>query len=190
MRKTGIMAVTIALIVSFASLGQAQTNLQIGLNAVGGGIGFVNPSGSIGSTISLAGNAELGTFMNDFHLVGFTQFWRKSYTEQSLWDWSWSEFIVGGGAKYYFKMQGMPVKPYAGAGLLLALSHYSWKFTGVSYIWTKEKESSTNFDIGAQIFAGAEYPINPKLTAYGEFRYHTDGVDFLGIYAGVLYHLK
>ena len=189
MKKIGILAITIALIVSFASLGQAQSNLKIGLNAVGGGIGFVNPSGGIGSTISLAGNAELGTFMNDFHLIGFAQLWKKKYGENTYWNWSWTEMVFGGGAKYYFNLENMPFKPYAGAGLALVFSHSSWKYTG-PYTYLQSNESSTNIDIGAQIFAGAEYPINPKMTAYGEFRYHTDGVDFLGIYAGVLYNLK
>ncbi len=190
MRKIGIIAITAFSILSFASLGQAQTNLKLGLNAVGGGIGFVNPSGSIGSTISLAGNAELGTFMNDFHLIGFAQFWTKKYAENTYWDWSWTEMVLGGGAKYYFNMQNMPFKPYAGAGLAFVFSRWSWNYSGSTNIYIKKSESDTNIDIGAQIFAGAEYPINPKMTAYGEFRYHTDGVDFLGIYAGVLYHLK
>ncbi len=190
MRKMGIMAIAIALIVSFATLGQAQTNLQIGLNAAGGGIGFVNPSGSIGSTISLAGNAELGTFMNDFHLVGFAQFWTKKYAEGTYWDWHWTEMVFGGGAKYYFNLENMPFKPYAGGGLALVISRSGWNYLGPSNIYIKKSQSDTNIGIGAQIFAGAEYPINPKMTAYGEFRLHTDGVDFLGIYAGVLYNLK
>ncbi|NOY79323.1 MAG: porin family protein [Calditrichaeota bacterium] len=190
MKKMGWLAFAIALLVSFSSLGQAQNNLQIGLNAAGGGIGFVNPSGGIGSTISLAGNAELGTFMKDFHLVGFAQFWTKKYAEGVYWDWKWTEMVFGGGAKYYFNLENMPFKPYAGAGLAFVFSRSSWNYTGPASIYIKNSESNTNLDFGAQIFGGAEYSINPKMTAYAELRYHTDGVDFLGIYAGVLYRLK
>ena len=185
MKKIRILAVALLLFFSMASFGHAQTDLQIGLNTIGGGLGFVSPSGSIGSTIALAGNAGLGTFMEDFHLVGFAQFWRKKYAENTYWDWGWTEMVFGGGAKYYFKLENMPFLPYAGGGLALTISHWSWDYTGPS-TYLEKNSSDTDINIGAQIFAGAEYPINPKMKAYGEFRFHTDGVDFFGIFAGVL----
>ncbi len=190
MKKIGMIAVAFLFVISLTSLGQAQTDLQIGLNAAGGGIGFVSPSGGIGSTISLAGNAELGTFMKDFHIVGFAQFWTKKYGEGKYWDWHWTEMVFGGGVKYYFKLENMAFLPYAGGGLALTIGRWSWNYSGPTYGYMEKSKSDTDINLGAQIFGGAEYPINPKMKAYGEVRYHTDGVDFLGIYAGVLYQLK
>ncbi len=189
MKKIGIMVVALLFMASLSSVGQAQSNLDIGLKAAGGSLGLVFPSGGIGTTLGLAGNVELGTFMNDFHIVGFGQVWRKGYNKLTYWEHHWTEFVMGGGVKYYVPMENMPFKPYAGAGLVFAISRWSWEYTGSS-TWFQGSDSGSDFNIGAQIFAGAEYPINPKMTAFAEARYHTDGIDFLGLFGGVLLKLK
>ncbi len=187
--KIVIFAFIVTAIGTTGTFAQSNSNLDIGLKGAGASLGLVLPSGGIGATLALAGNAELGTFMNDFHIVGFGQIWRKGYNKSTYWEHHWTEIVFGGGVKYYVPMEGMPFKPYAGGGLVFAISRWSWEYTGNS-TWFKGSDSGSDFDIGAQIFAGAEYPVNPKMTAFGEIRYHTNGIDFLGFFGGVTMKLK
>ena len=178
-----IIAVVVLL---FGSLAFAQTD--IGFKGVGAKLGFVSIESGIGSTVAFGALADLGTITHDIHLGAFFDFWSKSYSAGTGYgynaDWTYSEFTFGGLAKYYFKLENSSFKPYAGAGLDLAIGKVKWNAGTVHGDF-----SSSKTDLGFDIFGGADYPFSPNVTGFAQVGYHIDGANYFGIFAGVVYSL-
>ncbi|MBN2008412.1 outer membrane beta-barrel protein [candidate division KSB1 bacterium] len=162
---------------------------EIGLNAVGGHIGYIMPEDPIDNTIGFGAAADLGTIRPDIHLKAFLDYWGKTY-DAGYYEWTYSEIIVGATAKYYFAKQG-EFLPYAGGGLGLVIGKSSGKYTGPQYSgYTYADDSSSDTKLGFHFCAGADYPLSPTLTGFGEIKYTINGADFFGIYIGAVYKLK
>jgi len=158
---------------------------DIGLKSVGGKIGYIMPEDPIESTLGFGIAADLGTITPAIHLGGFFEYWSKSYDISSYsykQEWSWSEFIFGATAKYYFKSSSN-IKPYAGAGLNFIIGKWSWEASGFG----DDSESET--DIGFHFCGGVEHELSPTLNGFAEAKYTIDGADHFGIYVGVMYKM-
>ena len=176
-----------AFVLALSKLSFAQTNIT--LNGVGGHLGYVMPEDPIENTIGFGAQADLGTITESICLAAFLDFWSKSYDAGSMYgeaEWSWTEIVIGASAKYFFPSQSQ-FKPYAGGGLNFTIGRSKWEYT--DYLGHKYEDSDSDTDIGAHIFGGVEYLLSPNLNGYAELKYHTDGADYFGIFAGVTYLL-
>ena len=182
--KKYIFLLVFALLLS----GAAFSQVEIGLNAVGGKLGLVMPEDPIDNTLGFGVVVDLGTITPKIFLNGFIEYWGKTYDVGYI-ETSFSEFIFGATAKYYFALQGQ-FKPYAGAGLGFVLGKFDIEYKGPSspyYVPIDGSESET--DIGFHFCGGADYEISDQMTGFGELKYHTNGIDFFSISVGVLYKL-
>jgi opacity protein-like surface antigen len=184
MKKVLCIMLAMLLVSSFAF---AQAN--IGLKAVGGQIGFIMPEDPIDNTIGFGATADLGTITPKIHLKAFFDYWGKSYDQGTDFEYTFSEFIIGATAKYYFADKG-EMKPYAGAGLDFIIGKSSWEYTGQYSQYYAGDGSESDSEIGFHFCAGADYPLSKTLTGFGEVKYTMDGADFFGIYVGAVYKLK
>ncbi len=155
---------------------------DIGLYGLGGRIGLVMPEDPIESTFGLGVQADLGTITKDIHLGAFIDYWGKSYDTGVDSDVSFSLFVFGATAKYFFQTQSK-FEPYAGAGLGFAYgrSEFDSDYLGDA--------SGSDTDLGFHLLGGFEYPLSSSMKGLVEAKYHLDGVDYLGIYAGITFPL-
>lgn len=191
MKKLSGILLTILLIAFLSGSGFAQAD--IGFKGVGGHLGFVMPEDPIDNTFGFGLQADLGTVTKDIHVGALIDYWSKSYkVGLSDAEWSWTEIVIGGFAKYYLDLKS-PVAPYGGGGLGFVIGRSSGEyeyFNGSTGQIEKRSDSDTDTDFGFFFMVGADYDLSPQLTGFGELKYHMNGVDYLGIYFGVTYKLK
>jgi len=137
---------------------------DIGFYGIGGKLGFVMPEGDGDNTIALGVISDLGTITPLIHLSASLDYWSVS---------NFRQISIGGTTKYLFPIEG-DIKPYAGGGLNLIF----WKADSVS-----------DTDIGIDFVGGVEKELSPNLIGFGEVKYHIDGADYIGLFAGVTYLL-
>jgi len=171
-----------AIIAVLMMSGLAFSQMNIGLNGVGGKIGYIMPEDPIDNTLGFGAAFDLGTITPTIHLNGFCEYWSKGYDVLGV-DVSFSEFIFGATAKYYFSANGQ-LKPYAGGGLAFILGKAS---VDDNIYGVDVSESET--DIGFHFCGGADYPLSPTLDGFAEIKYTLDGIDHLGIFVGVIYKM-
>jgi opacity protein-like surface antigen len=179
MRRCAIILLTFVCMLCLTTLALGQ---NIGIQGIGGRLGFVLPEDPIASTIGLGVHADLGTITKDFHLSAFGDFWRKSY-DHAFGEWSLTQIGLGATAKYLFQIQSL-IQPYAGAGLGFTIGHSSGESD-----YTGDEHSEWDFDLGMHLAGGAEYPFSSTLRGCAELNYHINGADYLGIWFGVTYML-
>ena len=179
MKKLGLVSLFVILM---ATISFAQ--VDIGLKAVGGKIGFIMPEDPIDNTLGFGAVADLGTITDAINLAAFVEYWGKSYTV-GYSETTFSSITIGATAKYYFEMDSQ-FKPYAGAGLGFIIGTSSWKYTGPTYGYSgASKGSDSSTDIGFHICGGADYPLSDTMTGFAEVKYSIDGFDSFSIFAGV-----
>ena len=193
MMKKGMLFSTIIL---FALISHASAQLNFGFNGVGGKVGFIMPEGGIDNTIGFGAVADLGTFgmssVGDIALSASLDYWAKNYSESSYWDWTWSVISLAAYGKYFFPMEGS-FKPYAGVGLGFDISKWNSKYNGppIGFGFDSDLDASeSNFDLALHLVGGATMAVSPTLDGFAEVKYTTGGIDYFGIYVGVLYKLK
>lgn len=187
--------VTFTLLVTLVSLPAftvAASN--IGLQAVGGRIGYIMPEGDIEDTIGLGLNADLGTLAENITLHGYLDYWGKSY-KITNYEWNWSVISLAAIAKYHFNAGESQFKPYAGAGLGLNFNHWSSDYTGPDFggIFNPDdfEASDTDTDLGIHLLGGAAYQLSEKMDGFAELKYTIAGnADYLGLWVGISYKLK
>ena len=74
-----LKGLTILFVLAFAVTAFTQSN--IGLNGIGGKIGYVDPEGDMESTIGFGAVADLGTITPKIALEADVFYWGKSYDE-------------------------------------------------------------------------------------------------------------
>jgi len=186
MRKTVVLFTMMLFI--FAAYGKSQVNL--GFNGIGGKLGFILPEDPIDNTLGFGAVADLGK-ISVVNVYGYLDFWSKKYDEGSYWEWSWSVFSIAAIGKYYFETNSA-FKPYAGAGLGFDISRWKSEYSGPDYggYLNDLDTSDSELDLAIHLLGGASYEISPTLDGFAEVKYTVGGIDYLGIYAGVLYKLK
>ncbi|HHM23788.1 MAG TPA: porin family protein [Bacteroidetes bacterium] len=182
MKKLPLSMLIVIALLTMTGLSFAQMNL--GLNGVGGKLGYISPEGNIDNSVVLGGWVNLGTITPQLHLRADVEFWGKSYSDYSA-KVSFTQLALGAVVLYYFPMENANFKPYSGVGLDFTRSKTSVEGLG----FYSGSASSSSTDIGIDLVAGIEYPLSPNLNGRGEFKYHTDGADFWGIFVGVMYSL-
>lgn len=183
MRVLFFYTVVVLLSLSFGSAVMAGSN--IGLYSIGGKIGLVMPEDPIESTFGLGVHADLGQITKDIHLSALIDYWRKSYDSGTpLYgkaEWNWTEIIIGATAKYFFKTKSI-IEPYAGGGLGLTIGRSKWETENYD-------DSASDTDFGLHFVGGLEYPLSPTMKGIAEAKYHVNGADYFGIFAGITFLL-
>lgn len=184
--KKGTLAVLLLCVL--VSVSAAQTD--IGLKGIGGRLGFIMPESGIDNTIGLGANADLGS-ISMFKVYAYLDYWSKSYEESNVWEWRWSVISLAAIGKYFFEIEG-DFEPYAGAGLGFDISSWKSEYTGpaTGFGFEDDWESSdSEFDLALHLLGGATYALTPTLDGFAELKYTTGGIDYFGIYVGVMYKL-
>lgn len=186
MRTVYSGAITLLFTVLLLSPSFAQSNL--GFQGIGAKLGYVMPEGDTENTIAFGLVSDLGTITPLIHLSASLDYWSKSY-DVGHWKTSFRQICIGGTASYFFPVKG-EIKPYAGAGLGFSFWKTEADWEGPSDPYTEYIETSiSETDIGLHFVGGAEKKLSPNLTGFGELKYHIDGADYFGIFAGVTYLL-
>lgn len=193
MKKVVLFSTLMLFIFTFS----ASAQLNFGFNGIGGKVGFVMPSGGIDNTLGFGAVADLGTLtigsLGDIALGAHLDYWGKNYSESTYWDWKWSVISIAALGKYYFPMEGSNFKPYAGLGLGFDISRWSSDYNGPDYglgFNNSYNSSASNFDLALHLIGGASMAVSPKMDGFAEVKYSTGGVDYFGIYVGVMYKLN
>lgn len=166
----------------------AQTD--IGLKGIGAKVGFIMPEDPIDNTLGLGVVADLGK-VSVARVFGYLDYWKKGYNEGTYWDWSWSVLSIGAIGKYYFESKS-DFKPYAGAGLGFDISMWKSEYTGPNYGYDfgALEASDSELDLAIHLLGGASYRLSPQMDGFAEVKYTLGDIDYLGIYAGIVYKLK
>lgn len=191
--KKGILVFTLVI---FSVVSTASAQLNFGLNGVGGKLGFIMPEGGIDNTIGFGAVADLGTLtlssVGDIALGASVDYWGKSYNEGSDWEWKWSVISIAATGKYFFPMESS-FKPYAGLGIGFDISSWKSEYNGPDYGFGFDSAfnaSESELDLALHLIGGATMKLTPSLDGFAEVKYTTGGIDYFGIYVGVMYALK
>ncbi len=180
------IVLTVLVVCVLGSVSAAQTD--IGLKGIGGKLGFIMPEGNIDNTLGFGVNADLGS-VSMFNVYGYLDYWAKGY-EESSFEWSYSVISIAAIGKYFFEVD-CEFKPYAGAGLGFDIASVKGEYTGPDFGFQSNFESSdSELDLALHILGGATYALSPALDGFAELKYTTGGVDYFGIYVGVMYKLE
>jgi len=184
MNRLAKLLMVVTLVLFAANMGYGQ----IGFKGVGGKVGFVAPEDPIESTFGLGVVADLGTITPDIHLGAFADYWGKSYDIFGA-EASFSLIVIGAAAKYYFPMENSKFKPYAGGRLGFAIGKSKVTTedidTGFGIIQGGET-SASDTDLAFRILGGGELELSPGLNGFVEVIYELNGVDFFGVYVGII----
>lgn len=174
----------LALSLFAASLAHAQAN--VGLKAIGGGLGLVDPDGPIGLSILLEGTADLGEISPNLGLDVRLGFWsnsKKFAGGASRSELSSRDFIIGGGVKYMFDINNEQMRPYAGGGLSMHIAKVTTRLPNPPDVIISDTELA--FDIRG----GVKYLLNPNIDVIGEVMFTTGDAEQLTIKAIFLFKL-
>ncbi|HNR68074.1 MAG TPA: outer membrane beta-barrel protein [bacterium] len=185
--KKSLIVVTALILFSGAAFAQAE----IGFNGMGAKVGFVMPEDPIESTIGFGLVADLGTIMPNLALHAYVDYWGKSYDESEHYESKFSVVSIAAIAKYLISSGGS-LTPYVGGGLGLEFASVSGEYTGPSVPgYTEDFDyDETETDLGIHLVGGAMMELSPAMKGFAEVKYTIGDVDYLGIFAGVIYSLK
>lgn len=178
--RLGVLALSFFL----APLAHAQAN--IGLKAVGGGLGLVDPDGPIGLSILLEGAADLGEISPNLGLDVRLGFWSNSKEfapDASRSELSTRDIIIGGGIKYMFDIDNEQLRPYAGGGLSMHLAKVITRRPNLPDF------SISDTELAFDIRGGVKYLLNQNLDLIGEVMFTTGDAEQFTIKAIFLFKL-
>lgn len=182
MKKLSTVTVLLIFSLLISNANYAQTD--IGFKGIGGKLGYVSPEDPIESTIGFGAVFNLGQIISSVKLDAGIDYWSKKYesgtTYLGTWETTLSEITIYALGKYYIPLSNSPVKPYGGAGLGFVIGKAS-----IDTPLGSHSESDTDF--GIRLVGGADYEFSPNLKVFAEVAYHTNGTDFFGIFAGVMF---
>jgi len=171
----GVSMKRIALIGFILLCSVAISSAQIGLKAIGGGVGFTSVSFNSGtSTESLGGfsigaAANLGELVPGLSLFSEVGYWTASKTISGT-DWSVSDFVINANVVYRFAAGGS-VTPYAGGGLGLNFFSSTVEVPAVPPFFPGGTFSGSETQIGINLLGGASFALNDQMSIGGQFRY-------------------
>ena len=170
--------------ICFIGAFSSATAQEIGLQAIGGGLGMSDYQGGVGSAVMFEGAAALGTVAENLNLDARVVFWSKS--EGSV---SFRDFIIGAAVSYALGSGDSKIQPYAGGGLSL---HFFKADVDVDLggIFGTQSSSATSTDIGIDLRGGAKYGLNEKTDLVGEIMYTLGDAEQLAIKVGALFKLS
>lgn len=174
---------------SFVLATVATAEMNIGFNGIGGKVGFVSPEGDFGSTFALGAVADLGTLADNLALEGDVTFWTKG-EDIAGFDWNATSINIAAIVKYYFGDPTAKFVPYAGGGLGLTFTIFSYEYPDFLGGGTT-KESDSDVNLGIHVVGGAKTAVSDAMDGFAEFRYSLVGDwDFWGVFVGIMYKLN
>jgi opacity protein-like surface antigen len=184
--KRYVVLFTLAFCVLSAPAAKAQSHL--GLESIGGSIGFVSPE-NLGSTFSLGAFADWGTIAPNVGLESHLEYWSKSESSFGF-ESSIRDVILGAHARYYFETAGPAIRPFAGAGLGMHFFRSEVSipsfFPGLPAMSTSDSQTKFGLDLGGG-FAAA---VGPRTDLVGEAWYGiVSDVSQLSLHVGLSYKL-
>lgn len=188
-QKWIILILTVFMAVSAFS----QSN--IGLNGVGGKLGYVDPEGEMESTFGFGAVADLGTITPKILLEADIFYWGKSYDESFLGsstEVKFTSITLSAVAKYLFADAKEQMRPFAGAGLGFAMNKAKVEGSYTDYTGQTHSSSSSSSDndIVIHLCGGVKYRLNPKVDGFAELRYTMGDGDILAILVGGIWSLQ
>lgn len=168
------------LVLGISSLSYGQTN--IGFKGVGAKLGFVGPEGGVDNTIAFGGIVDLGNITEMIKFGAFVEYWSKSVGAADF-----SALAIAATGTYNFPMEGSKLSPYVSAGLGFTRAKVGVEINLGPFGGGSGSVSTTDFAFN--VAGGVELPLSPKMTGRAEFKYNIGGIDYWGIFAGVLFAL-
>lgn len=185
MKKTLAIVVFVLFAVAWAG---AQHD--IGFKGFGAKIGIVMPD-DVDNTVGFGLFADLGSF-EKFQLQAYLDYWSQEYTRDNKWDWRWSVISLAAIGTYEFDLHSS-IKPYVGAGLGFDISSWKSEFRrsdSSAELEDEPRSSETDFDLALHLIGGASYAFSPTLEGFAEIKFATGGIDYFGVYVGVVYKIR
>ena len=145
----------------------AHAQAKLGLESIGATVGMVSPE-NLGSTFGLGAFANLGTIMPDLGLETRVDYWSKSESSFGF-ETSVSDITLGARVKYFFALEGTPIKPYAGGGLGLHFLHE--EATIPPFFGGPLTTSASDTRVGLDLGGGFTAPVSPRSDLVGEAWY-------------------
>ncbi len=182
MKKT-FFVLALLVVLSSVSFG------QLGLYAIGGGVGFVSVSNDIGSGFVVGAGVDLGSLTTNLHLRPDIGYWsvKKSVSGFNI---SFSDFSVNANVVYQITSAGKMTPFYLGGGL--GLNSVSSEAVIPSFFgFGGGTVKATDSKFGINLLGGAGIPIAPKWFLHGEARYVlVSDFNHFALLAGIAYALK
>lgn len=169
-------------IISIARPSSAQEESRaLGLHAIGGKLGLVNPK-NLDGTIGFGVQADLGDIRPNIALIPSVRFWSTSIDFSFLGSIDISELSLNADLYYFLSLESA-LQPYGGAGVGLTLTEVS--VSGTTF-------SDDGIGWGLNLFGGVKYPVATQLDIMGEarFKFGSSSYDLFSIMVGVLYRLS
>lgn len=184
MRRITVLLAAMAILAS-ASISLATA--EIAFTGIGGHLDYVSPEGEgVDAVLGFGGLVDLGTITPAIGLEGNVDYWSKSY-DIGFGSASLRLISIGATGKYYFAAKGVPLRPFAGAGLALHLAKAS---SDASYFGYSRSVSASDSKIGVDVCGGTLYGLKDKLDLLGELRYRlVSDTNQLVLRAGVIYRM-
>jgi hypothetical protein len=163
---------------------------NIGFNGIGGKVGYVMPD-LADNTLGFGLLADLGTIIPNLSLEGCVDYWGNSYDLFGV-KTSLSIISIGPTVKYNFPI-GSSLIPFAGGGLVLAISRAKMEWEGGTGLFgeplTGADTSSSDTNIDVPVVGGISLPIGSGMKFIAEARYLLDAGTFW-ISGGIMVKLK
>jgi outer membrane protein W len=150
---------------------------SLGLQQLGGGIGYVSVSAAGPSTENIGGfliaaHADLGEVTKGITLFPEIEYFSAS-KDIGGGTWKVSDIAINVNAHYNLEMEGS-VKPYVGAGLGFNSFGFDWTTPRIDYgfgVTSGGTYSQSYTRIGINLLVGANYKMNNQITLFLEPRY-------------------
>jgi opacity protein-like surface antigen len=168
----------------------APAAAEIAFTGVGGHLDYVDAE-NMDAVLGFGGLVDLGMITPEIGIEGNVDYWSKSY--DSLYGSTTFRLIsIGATGKYHFAAKGVPLRPFAGAGLALHLAHASFDYNAghLPYAGYIAEDSSSDSKIGIDLCGGTLYGLNEKLDLLGELRYRlVSDVNQIVLRGGIIYRM-
>ena len=175
MKSFRVLAISVAMLIS------ASAYSQIGLKAIGAGVGIMGASVSTGTNsegmtgIAFGAGVDLGEITPGLHLFPDVGYWSASKsinTGAGSFDFSTSDFVINANVQYVFG--GSQIMPYVGGGLginFLGTSTPAQSFGSGPFTVTIPASSASATRLGINLMGGVAYPLNNQMAIGAQFRY-------------------
>ena len=161
----------------------AWAKTDLGLKAIGGDVGFVDPE-NIDGTLGFGAFANMGTLSPDIRLAPHIGYWSKSNSFGGA-KTSISDISLAARGLYMFHVSSMKFRPYAGAGLGLHMVHAKVQTTAPAM-----EISDTRTKLGLDMGGGFITPLSQKTDFSLDLWYTAvSDVGHLSMKAGVSFDL-
>lgn len=162
-RKSILLALALGVLVAPPAFAKAE----LGLQRLGGSIGYVSPE-DLDGTFGLGVFADMGRITPEISLEPRIDWWSQSESAFGS-EVSVRDIAIGARAKYHFATSNPNLRPFAGAGLGLHFlrAEVEMSFPGFPTETYSDSETRLGLDLGG----GLATTMSPKVDLIGEAWY-------------------